>query len=364
VPSNSPGARPRRTAGPSRYGASQATTNCSASSSAIIQLDAETSLGALGWFARRHCAPRPCRQCTRKGVYQLSQAALERAEQRRGVDPAAPWALAARTPRVRCAVLVGQLDKRGSTLVRSTGRVAAVDPGKQGLRQVVHRLGSVCSWMKSATDSSPGLARGARPGAPCPCVASSHRWWLGAGRIWCRLYRAHYERRCPARLMIVPPGRPLTFTHRRLLTMEVRSSEWRRGVAWTVVRLERAPRPNRATNPCRLHPGALRSRGGGLPGGAPAFRIYGGNPAQLSVTSVAARFVELANQYGSLTRGVLAARARRGGSTPPRRCSARSRAAWDNCRRPCGCHADKVEVRQCRAQNHPARRGWFPHQAG
>lgn len=38
--------------------------------------------------------------------------------------------------------------------------------------------------------------------------------------------------------------------------------------------------------------------------------IYGGNPAELSVTSVLPRFVELAAKYGSLTRGVLAERAR------------------------------------------------------
>ena len=38
--------------------------------------------------------------------------------------------------------------------------------------------------------------------------------------------------------------------------------------------------------------------------------IYGGNPRELSVTSVLPRFVELANQYGSLTRGVLAERAK------------------------------------------------------
>jgi hypothetical protein len=44
------------------------------------------------------------------------------------------------------------------------------------------------------------------------------------------------------------------------------------------------------------------------------------------VTSVLPRFVELANQYGSLTRGVLAARAKGGGRAPiarRRRCSAR-----------------------------------------
>jgi oxygen-dependent protoporphyrinogen oxidase len=37
--------------------------------------------------------------------------------------------------------------------------------------------------------------------------------------------------------------------------------------------------------------------------------IYGGDPRELSVTSVLPRFVELAAQYGSLTRGVLAMRA-------------------------------------------------------
>ena len=49
--------------------------------------------------------------------------------------------------------------------------------------------------------------------------------------------------------------------------------------------------------------------------------IYGGAPGALSVTSVLPRFVELANRYGSLTRGVLAERAkaashRRPGAVP------------------------------------------------
>jgi oxygen-dependent protoporphyrinogen oxidase len=44
--------------------------------------------------------------------------------------------------------------------------------------------------------------------------------------------------------------------------------------------------------------------------------IYGGDPSQLSVASVLPRFVELANQYGSLTRGVLAARAKAGRGAP------------------------------------------------
>lgn len=38
--------------------------------------------------------------------------------------------------------------------------------------------------------------------------------------------------------------------------------------------------------------------------------IYGGDPTQLSVSAVLPRFVELSKQYGSLTRGVLASRAK------------------------------------------------------
>jgi oxygen-dependent protoporphyrinogen oxidase len=46
--------------------------------------------------------------------------------------------------------------------------------------------------------------------------------------------------------------------------------------------------------------------------------IYGGNPRELSVTSVLPRFVTLAREYGSLTRGVLAERAKgRQTSGPP-----------------------------------------------
>jgi oxygen-dependent protoporphyrinogen oxidase len=50
--------------------------------------------------------------------------------------------------------------------------------------------------------------------------------------------------------------------------------------------------------------------------------IYGGDPRALSVTAVLPRFVELASRYGSLTRGVLAARAkamraRTGAGAPP-----------------------------------------------
>ena len=79
--------------------------------------------------------------------------------------------------------------------------------------------------------------------------------------------------------------------------------------------------------------------------------IYGGNPNQLSVTSVLPRFVELANQYGSLTRGVLAARAHAGRD--------RHRAPlFRTLKGGLGQLVDaiahaisgKVEVRQCRAQ--------------
>lgn len=42
--------------------------------------------------------------------------------------------------------------------------------------------------------------------------------------------------------------------------------------------------------------------------------VYGGDPAQLSVAAVLPRFLELERRYGSLTRGVLAARRRAGAS--------------------------------------------------
>jgi len=45
--------------------------------------------------------------------------------------------------------------------------------------------------------------------------------------------------------------------------------------------------------------------------------IYGGDPAELSVTSVLPRFVELEKKYGSLTRGVLAARRNTHGDRQP-----------------------------------------------
>lgn len=45
--------------------------------------------------------------------------------------------------------------------------------------------------------------------------------------------------------------------------------------------------------------------------------IYGGDPAQLSISSVLGRFVELERKYGSLTRGVLAERPRAAGPGTP-----------------------------------------------
>ena len=45
--------------------------------------------------------------------------------------------------------------------------------------------------------------------------------------------------------------------------------------------------------------------------------IYGGDPAELSVTSVLPRFLELEKRYGSLTRGVLAERPKADGPRPP-----------------------------------------------
>jgi protoporphyrinogen/coproporphyrinogen III oxidase len=45
--------------------------------------------------------------------------------------------------------------------------------------------------------------------------------------------------------------------------------------------------------------------------------IYGGDPRELSVTAVLPRFVELAAKYGSLTRGVLAERAKTSAGTAP-----------------------------------------------
>jgi protoporphyrinogen/coproporphyrinogen III oxidase len=79
--------------------------------------------------------------------------------------------------------------------------------------------------------------------------------------------------------------------------------------------------------------------------------IYGGNPSQLSVTSVLPRFVEWANQYGSLTRGVLAARAKAGRDRNPaplfRTLKGGLGQLVDAIERAI---SGKVEVRPCRAQ--------------
>jgi oxygen-dependent protoporphyrinogen oxidase len=79
--------------------------------------------------------------------------------------------------------------------------------------------------------------------------------------------------------------------------------------------------------------------------------IYGGDPSQLSVSSVLPRFVELANQYGSLTRGVLAARAKAGRD---RHAVPLFRTLKGGLGQLVDAIADaisgKVEVRQCRAQ--------------
>ena len=48
----------------------------------------------------------------------------------------------------------------------------------------------------------------------------------------------------------------------------------------------------------------------GLPGHQPAHVGVGGDPEQLSVSSVLSLFAEMERRYGSLTRGVLAARRR------------------------------------------------------
>ena len=95
--------------------------------------------------------------------------------------------------------------------------------------------------------------------------------------------------------------------------------------------------------------------------------IYGGNPSQLSVTSVLPRFVELANQYGSLTRGVLAARAKAGerrAGTPAPLFRTLKGGLGQLVDAIAGAIGGKVEVRPVPRPNHRARGGRFPHQAG
>jgi oxygen-dependent protoporphyrinogen oxidase len=79
--------------------------------------------------------------------------------------------------------------------------------------------------------------------------------------------------------------------------------------------------------------------------------IYGGDPREMSVSSVLPRFVELANQYGSLTRGVLAQRAKAKSNSAPA-------PLFRSLKGGLGQMVDgiltairgQVEVRQCRAQ--------------
>jgi oxygen-dependent protoporphyrinogen oxidase len=79
--------------------------------------------------------------------------------------------------------------------------------------------------------------------------------------------------------------------------------------------------------------------------------IYGGNPSQLSVASVLPRFVELANQYGSLTRGVLAARAKAGRNRNPAPLFRTLKGGLGQLvDAVANAISGKVEVRPCRAQ--------------
>jgi oxygen-dependent protoporphyrinogen oxidase len=79
--------------------------------------------------------------------------------------------------------------------------------------------------------------------------------------------------------------------------------------------------------------------------------IYGGNPSQLSVTSVLPRFVDLANRYGSLTRGVLAVRAKSGRDRHPEPLFRTLRGGLGQMVEAIAAAIHgRVEVRQCRAQ--------------
>jgi oxygen-dependent protoporphyrinogen oxidase len=82
--------------------------------------------------------------------------------------------------------------------------------------------------------------------------------------------------------------------------------------------------------------------------------IYGGDPGALSVTSVLPRFVDLANRYGSLTRGVLAERAKaarhRAGATPEPLFRTLKGGLGQMVDAAAAAIAGKAEVRQARAQ--------------
>lgn len=118
----------------------------------------------------------------------------------------------------------------------------------------------------------------------------------------------------PDGLMMVVPTKILPLLTTRLLSW---STKWRMGME-----LLRAPKPRAGDESVaefvEEHYGeeAVDYLAEPLLSG-----IYGGDPTELSVTSVLPRFVELAGQYGSLTRGVLAERAKaaqhRRTSAPP-----------------------------------------------
>ena len=111
---------------------------------AVIRLDAETGVGALDGLGAALPHFNLPANGVRDGVDQLPQPALERAEQRHGVSGPPGFGARRQHAAGEAAVLVGQLDKtRQHAGHAQLAGVAAVDAGKQGLRQVIHRLGSV-----------------------------------------------------------------------------------------------------------------------------------------------------------------------------------------------------------------------------
>ncbi len=58
--------------------------------------------------------------------------------------------------------------------------------------------------------------------------------------------------------------------------------------------------------------------------------VYGGDPRRLSIQSVLPRYADLADRYGSLTRGVLAGLRAQNNIARAALCFARSKAAWAN----------------------------------
>jgi protoporphyrinogen/coproporphyrinogen III oxidase len=92
--------------------------------------------------------------------------------------------------------------------------------------------------------------------------------------------------------------------------------------------------------------------------------VYGGNPRELSVASVLPRFVELASRYGSLTRGVLAerakaARAQQHGHRPPPLFRTLKGGLGQMVDALAGAIADRTEVRQGRAETVERAGGGF-----